>query len=330
MRLGVTHDVIRDIARAVTTGWRRSRSKSDQAFAAVAAEALRRTEPHARLSPQTFLSDLVGTDLPNTRVGENDYGVPTVTLYRDRVFRIEAIVWPRVRVGIHDHASPGAFTVVHGERIQHAFSYRLEHVFDDEIGFGELAVDRSEVLHAGDTCEIAVGDRFIHDLIMVDRLGLTLSIRRQRPTPGAVAYNYHYSGMRLHRGGLFTRRATAIGTIRACAAREDLQVAANIAVRSHRTGALAVMQSSMDAEERDALVRLAVAEHGATAGLFSRWARAHERETTLLEALNAAAEPSRRHQLAQELAKLSSVSRSTTRGGATSHSSRKRSKYPRG
>jgi hypothetical protein len=158
------------LSAQVDASWLRAGRRQD-AFASVAAHAL----AEADLSPLRDPSDLVryvfgDAGLPPARAGENEFASPAITVYRDDRFRIELLFWSsEMPPGEHDHVAPGAFAVLHGDRIH--YRYELD---------GSLRMLEPEVLHAGDIREIPTRDGLIHSLCFVQSLSTTLSIRSQR------------------------------------------------------------------------------------------------------------------------------------------------------
>lgn len=146
-------------------------------FERIASQRLKARLPDfiAAWSTQAFLN------LPRApqQRAENNYGSPTITLYRDERFRVEVIFWglgPEVYV--HDHVEPGAFGVVRGPRIHSTYSFEPAYRPESDIEVGRLRSRRVEVLPPGSVVEIPPGDGLIHSLFYPHSVNITLSVRK--------------------------------------------------------------------------------------------------------------------------------------------------------
>lgn len=152
-------------------------SEDAQPFECVAGERIRAVLPDfiAAWSTPAFL------DLPQApqRRAENNYGSPTITLYRDERFRVELIFWGAgPEVYVHDHVEPGAFGVVLGPRIHSAYTFEPSPPAIGDVDIGQLRSRRIDVLHPGSVVEIPPGDGLIHSLFYPDTANVTLSVRK--------------------------------------------------------------------------------------------------------------------------------------------------------
>jgi predicted metal-dependent enzyme (double-stranded beta helix superfamily) len=146
-------------------------------FERIAGERIRAVLPDfiAAWSTPAFL------DLPQApqRRAENNYGSPTITLYRDERFRVELIFWGAgPEVYVHDHVEPGAFGVVRGARIHSGYTFEPSAPTTGDIEIGRLRSRCIDVLAPGSVVEIPPGDGLIHSLFYPDTANVTLSVRK--------------------------------------------------------------------------------------------------------------------------------------------------------
>lgn len=154
-----------------------SLSLKAEPFERVAAECLSSILPDfiAAWSPTGFL------DLPRApqHRAENNYGSPTVTLFRDHRFRVEVIFWGAgPEVYVHDHVEPGAFGVVRGARLHATYCFAPLALADADIEIGQLQPRGMELLRPGAVVEIPPGDGLVHSLFYPGPANITLSVRK--------------------------------------------------------------------------------------------------------------------------------------------------------
>lgn len=149
-------------------------------FHSVAKAAITDTMACERLSELDLFREVAGRPLPPAIALENDFAYPTITIHRERDFRIELLFWRRgSEAYVHDHMTGGAFGIVVGRRVHVQFkfnSYLLETA--PNVSAGELVVDDARVCDPGYVCEIPPGDGLIHSLYYLDNIAITLSIRQ--------------------------------------------------------------------------------------------------------------------------------------------------------
>ena len=188
--------------------------RTQVAFTASAVSALAEVD----LSPLKDVAGLVkwihsSDSFPEQIVGENEYGEPTVTLYRDADIRIEAILWMGAQLGGggHDHKSRGAFIALKGARLQSHYRYACTEQFMAGVEAGEVSVS-TEVLREGAIQPIGLLHEFIHELFFLERPSVSISLRSQVAVPGSALY--FLPGLRLDRGReQLLRKRTQLGPI---------------------------------------------------------------------------------------------------------------------
>lgn len=182
MKDSIAKDRIAELADRFADRWR---AGSESEFAPVAAQTLGEVD----ISPFRDTGALlrwVNKDptIPPGRAGENDYGEPTITLYRSAGFRIEVIFWHRKPIAIHDHGSPGAFTALSGARLHNQYEFLGRSPLSAGIETGKLTRTSTELLDSGDVRQIHCLDRFIHSLFLLEPVCTSLAIRSQTRAPG--------------------------------------------------------------------------------------------------------------------------------------------------
>lgn len=117
------------------------------------------------------------------------FGDPPITLYidPDHLFFIAAYLWIEPDMAIHDHSFEGAFSVLGGHSDHQTFSFSGDTEIDD-LAFGELSLEESDVLRPGDVRRIEYGDAFIHRNVHNASPTLTLVAR----TLGRSRTQKHY------------------------------------------------------------------------------------------------------------------------------------------
>lgn len=156
-------------------------------------EAAERALLEADLSPLEDTARLVqwlysSPSLPPAQSGENDFGYPTITVYRCDSFRIEIIFWPGFPTGEHDHTAPGAFAVLHGPRLHFQYSFSPSQQLQPGFWIGRMMLKSMDILHVRDVRTITAQDGLIHSLFFLERPSVTVSIRSQNQQSKGCAY----------------------------------------------------------------------------------------------------------------------------------------------
>jgi hypothetical protein len=195
------------MAQCVEDAWKKQDRHVD-AFASAAAHALREIDARREIGPEDLLQHVRTADLPEQVPGENDFGNPALTVFRNARFRIELIFWGgpagSLGTGIHEHVSPGAFYVLAGDRLQSEFRFEIEREPEPTLALGRLIPTKFAMLRAGDVQEILIGDKFIHGLFFVARKAASISIRLPKINPHG--HVYWGPGLRLVRPDLTLQR----------------------------------------------------------------------------------------------------------------------------
>ncbi|WP_045118697.1 hypothetical protein [Haliangium ochraceum] len=169
--------MFQEIAEQVDALWRQQ-DRRYEAFASVSAEVLKQAKLVERIAPRELLHWVQSSaELPAQIAGENDYGDPAITLYRDERMRIEALFWADNANGVHQHKTPGAFCAIDGRRIHNEYDFiEPKEIWPGTI-VGTLSRRSTELIAPGDVREIAAGYDFVHDQWFLDRHSLSISVR---------------------------------------------------------------------------------------------------------------------------------------------------------
>ncbi|UTH74198.1 hypothetical protein [Chromobacterium sp. IIBBL 290-4] len=169
------HAIALDVSASVLKGL-----GGDRQFHEIAKTAISDTQACERLSKLDLFCEVASTQLPSAIALENDFAYPTITIHRERDFRIELLFWRRgSEAYVHDHMAGGAFGVVVGRRVHVRFKFH-PHGPETTPGVcsGELVADDAHVCDPGYICEIPPHDGLIHSLFYLDDIAVTLSIRQ--------------------------------------------------------------------------------------------------------------------------------------------------------
>ena len=201
------HELVLGLADDVERRW--VDRADDAAFARAATDALAAAALPARLPTAAVLRYLaVWPDLPSVLAGENEYGEPTVTVWRSDDFHVEVIVWTLGAISLHDHVNAGAFVPLEGRRFHTRYEFAPTGTWADRYAVGRLQLLGGEVLEPGDARGILPGTAFLHDLLFAAERCTTVSIRRR--ASGGESASYVAPGLRLPNVGLTGRRIRAL------------------------------------------------------------------------------------------------------------------------
>jgi hypothetical protein len=204
-------DLFAELAREVDARW--DDRADDAAFTRAATGALADADLPVRLPVAAALTYLAaGAGLPPVVPGENEYGQPTVTVWRGDDFHVEVIVWSLGAIALHDHVNAGAFVPLSGTRFHTRFDFVPTGTWADAFTVGDLSRRAGEVLRAGDARGIAPGAAFLHDLVFCDERCVTVSVRRRAASGDSASYLL--PGLRLPNLALPGRRAQALDHLR--------------------------------------------------------------------------------------------------------------------
>jgi hypothetical protein len=209
--LAEVRDLFAELARDVDERW--DDRTDDAAFARAATAALAGAALPDRLPVEAVLAYLAaGPGLPPVVAGENEYGQPTVTVWRGEDFHVEVIVWCLGAISLHDHVNAGAFVPLAGDRFHARYEFTAAGRWADTHTVGQLALREGEVLRPGDARGILPGPGFVHDLVFCAERCATVSIRRRAATGDSASYLA--PGLRLPNVALPGRRAQALAHLR--------------------------------------------------------------------------------------------------------------------
>jgi len=178
-----------DLGALVEQRWR-SENYDEDAFPAVASEALEETTPSEQIDPWDIVRWVHhSTALPSQPDLPGTFGNPPITLYAGPRFHIDIYFWLDGTTSIHQHRFCGAFQVALGSSLHSRYSFHQEREINARFSVGKIALERVELLNKGDTRRILPGPDFIHSLFHLDRPSATITIRTYE-TPGGPQFKY--------------------------------------------------------------------------------------------------------------------------------------------
>src|SRR5262249_8328588 len=178
-----------DLGALVERRWR-GENYDENAFPAVAAEALAETAPSEHLDPWDVIRWVHQSNaLPAQQDLPASFGDPPITLYAGPRFHIDIYFWLDGTTNIHQHGFCGAFQVALGSSLHSSYSFDQDREISAHFSVGRIALEHVELLKKGDIRRILPGREFIHSLFHLERPSATVTIRTYS-TPGGPQYKY--------------------------------------------------------------------------------------------------------------------------------------------
>jgi hypothetical protein len=118
-----------------------------------------------------------------------------LTLARGRHCFMDLYVWRRRPTVIHNHHFTGAFQCLEGSNVDLSFSFKTKKKFGKFHSTGELKLEETRKVLAGDVVPIDLQDRFIHQNHHHHDLTVNLCFRTPDVRGKRIA-NFLYSGLR--------------------------------------------------------------------------------------------------------------------------------------
>jgi predicted metal-dependent enzyme (double-stranded beta helix superfamily) len=293
------------LAARVEDEWRGA-GFAEEAFPALAAEALRDAEPHRHLDQYAALDWLLAAQaLPPQHNLDDPFGRPAVQVVQRDGFYIEVFHWFDGTTEIHQHAFCGAFHLLAGSSVHARYHFRAEEQLGPHLRRGQLALQKVEWLRQGDTRQIVAGSALIHSLFHLERPSVTIVVRtlasKQAPTqlsywPPSLAINPR------HRPEPLVRRAQALEALAgarrpgwedqflACGRKADALSLVHLA--------LAVARGGVPPRQLVGLLEQLRQTHGAMVDTIAAVAKERARQQTLVALRTRLHEPDHRFLLA--------------------------------
>jgi hypothetical protein len=152
----------------------------EDAFPEVALAALREMPPADHLQPMDVVDwVLTVKNIPRQAPREFIFGEPNLQVFfgPENRFYVEVLFWLDGTTSIHQHGFSGAFSVLAGSSIHSKYRFTGVERINSGFKLGDLEVEYSEYLRAGDARPIHSEDRLIHSLFHLDRPSVTVSVR---------------------------------------------------------------------------------------------------------------------------------------------------------
>lgn len=183
-----------DLGKRVASKWRRHGFR-DAAFADVAAAVLTERAAHERVDPMTIVRWVMTSRVgPQTDLGAT-FGQPPISVFESERFFVQILFWLDGTTAVHDHAFSGAFQVLSGSSIHTVCQFTPKAWHGRSLAQGHLAVEKVELLRAGDVRRITAGRAFVHSLFHCERPSVSLVVRTRRAVEGDVQLEYSRSGL---------------------------------------------------------------------------------------------------------------------------------------
>jgi hypothetical protein len=183
------------LGAAIERAWRET-DFEPHAFPDICLTALSAARLHETVQPADIVSWALATvDLPPQADPGSRFGQPPVTLFRSRLFYIDALFWVDGMPAIHDHGFSGAFQVLAGSSIETRFEFQRDRDINGRFALGSLRVVDSVLLDTGSIRPIVAGPGMIHSLFHLARPSVSLVARTYwDPQPG-LQFEYFQPGI---------------------------------------------------------------------------------------------------------------------------------------
>jgi hypothetical protein len=179
-----------DLGSLVEQRWR-DKSYNEEAFPAIAAEALAEMNPNERVDPWEIIRWVSKTtQMPEQRDVDGSFGNPPITLFNGPRFYIDVYYWLDGTTSIHQHAFCGAFQVLMGSSILSQYHFEEEERINPHFSVGQMTLNKVELLEEGNVRQIATGKQYIHSLFHLDRPSASIIIRTSHSPGGLPQFNY--------------------------------------------------------------------------------------------------------------------------------------------
>jgi hypothetical protein len=243
----------------IETRWRRV-EHDPRAFPDICAEQLAAARIHEALEPREIVRwALASGDLPPQADPAASFGQPPVTLFRSRLFYIDALFWVDGTTAIHDHGFSGAFQVLAGSSIETRFEFQPTRDVDRRLLFGSLRAVDVALLGRGAVRPIVAGPGMIHSLFHLERPSVSLVARSYwDPTPG-LQFEYFPPGIAIESFTKDEVRDRLLQIVKLLRVTDDPgfeREAGDLVARADLATAFAVLRSCAALPDRQALERL--------------------------------------------------------------------------
>lgn len=157
---------------------------------AIAAEALAHFEGEFAFDAADIAAFFATTSIlqkPGSRFSD----LP-VTVFRQREFYIEILIWTKSTTSVHQHGFSGAFKVLQGSSIHTTFDFQPQREISTDCILGVVTPQHTEYLKKGSVRQIKPGSEgLIHSLYHLENPSLTLVVRSHGHTKHQPQYSYY-------------------------------------------------------------------------------------------------------------------------------------------
>ena len=157
---------------------------------AIAAEALAQFDGGFTFDTAAIAAFFAATSIPQQpRLRFSDL---PVTVFRQREFYIEILIWTNSTTSVHQHGFSGAFKVLQGSSIHTTFEFQPQREISPDCILGAVIPQQTQYLAQGSIQEIAPGSEgLIHSLYHLAHPSLTLVVRSHGHKKHQPQYSYY-------------------------------------------------------------------------------------------------------------------------------------------
>lgn len=181
---------VNQLGQLVSERWRRCNYDA-RAFPEIATRALEEMPAATALTPKQLLHWAATTDPlpPQDNLG-NRFGEPSIRLFDDGRFFIQALFWFESTTSIHQHSFSGAFEVLSGSSLHTCYDFAVQERYSEHLQLGALELRDAELLRQGSVRPILAGQRFVHSLFHLDHPSVSFLVRTHNDVEAGPLYSY--------------------------------------------------------------------------------------------------------------------------------------------
>jgi hypothetical protein len=154
-------------------------------------------------NPPRFQSDEIlhwvakAKNIPRQARLDDGFGQPSLTLFSNKLFRIDVLFWHTATTAIHQHSFSGAFMVLEGASIQCVYQFDCAKQSGSRFLLGRIRLSDVELLQKGMVRKISGGTSLIHSVFHLASPSVTIVVRTHSRKSFGPEYVYYPPGVAL-------------------------------------------------------------------------------------------------------------------------------------
>ncbi len=188
-------EYIARLARHVEHRWGATHYDS-RSFPIIATDALNEHPAHRNIAPVELLQWAATAEpLPPQDGMDNRFGEPSIRLFDNGRFFIQALFWFDSTTSIHQHSFSGAFEVLAGSSIHSRYDFDVTERLNEHLQLGTLRLTGVELLQRGAVRAIHNGSQFVHSLFHLEHPSVSFLVRTHNDVESGPLYTYFKPGV---------------------------------------------------------------------------------------------------------------------------------------